>query len=306
MSAELSRVESGELARHEAVIEKGLTTFIDVGNALLAIKDGKLYRDVFMTFEEYCSTRWNMHRSRAYRFIDAAEVVNNLRGQMSPIGDIPRNEAQARPLAALPPADQPAAWEEAVEQSNGKPTARAVQEAVDRRLGKPEPRTQINGVATIDPPDVAKLRANGKIPADAVVEVREAEPAPDDAPAEPFEPGAGPGEDATDDSDESFLLDCPARKSLGPVQLRIFDADAILYRRLDEHRRKFQHHATRAMNAAGRRGEFAFRLAGFLRLDHPRDWIVCPAPEFGGCAGAGEVPLVGKCPKCFGRGYRIK
>ena len=63
------------------------------------------------TFEEYCKERWGMNRAHAYRLIDAAEVVNNL----SPIGDIPANESQARPLTALRdnPELQRAAWERA-------------------------------------------------------------------------------------------------------------------------------------------------------------------------------------------------
>ena len=42
------------LSKHESVISKGLKTFSDVGNALLAIRDGRLYREQFPTFEEYC------------------------------------------------------------------------------------------------------------------------------------------------------------------------------------------------------------------------------------------------------------
>lgn len=87
------------------------SVFIEVGAALSAIRDAKLYRADFATFEDYCKARWGMARSKAYRYIEAAEVA----GHLSPIGDIPARESQVRPLAALPRDEQPAAWERAQE-----------------------------------------------------------------------------------------------------------------------------------------------------------------------------------------------
>jgi len=125
--------ETGEIVTLqdcEAVIKAGLATFVDVGNALLQIRDGRLYRDQFDTFEEYCRERWGFNRAHAYRMIEASEVV----GVLSPMGDTPRNERQARALAPL--RDQPEkmaeAWSEAVETSGGKPTAKTVSEVVER------------------------------------------------------------------------------------------------------------------------------------------------------------------------------
>jgi hypothetical protein len=91
------------LAELEAIIERGMRTFIEVGNALLEIRNRRLYREQgFKTFEDYCRERWNMSRTYAYRQIDAAKVVQNL----SPIGDIPLTEAQARELARVSPERQ--------------------------------------------------------------------------------------------------------------------------------------------------------------------------------------------------------
>ena len=47
---------------------------------------------------------------------------------MVQIGAIP--ERQLRPLAALTPMEQPIAWQEAQERSDGKPTARVVEQVV--------------------------------------------------------------------------------------------------------------------------------------------------------------------------------
>ena len=52
------------------------------------------------------------------------------------VGILPRTESQARPLISLPPDEQIAAWQEAVETApNGKVTAAHVAEVVERRNG---------------------------------------------------------------------------------------------------------------------------------------------------------------------------
>lgn len=97
---EFSEIESSRLTELETVIEHGLKTFVDVGNALLEIRDSRLYRAEHGTFEDYCRDRWGMSRIHAHRMIEAASVTSNL----LPIGNIlPANEAQARPLTQLPP-----------------------------------------------------------------------------------------------------------------------------------------------------------------------------------------------------------
>jgi hypothetical protein len=90
------------LAELEAVIEKGLPMFVEVGKALAEIRDDGLYKPPYDTFEDYCHERWGLSRGHAYRQMEAAEVA----AVLSPIGDIP-NEAQARefvPLLADPEA----------------------------------------------------------------------------------------------------------------------------------------------------------------------------------------------------------
>lgn len=129
MYAPLTTTERGTLAAHEATIAAGLQTFVEVGNALAAIRDGRLYRDTHGTFEEYCKKRWGLSRQYAYRTIAAAGVAGNL----SPTGDKPTSERQVRPLAQLPPEQQREAWETAVATApNGRPTGAHVAETVRR------------------------------------------------------------------------------------------------------------------------------------------------------------------------------
>lgn len=87
-------------AECETIIERGLQTFIEVGQALAEIRDQQHYLDEFDTFEVYCKTRWNFTPSRASRLITASEVTTAL-----PIGNgpLPTNEGQARELSGLAP-----------------------------------------------------------------------------------------------------------------------------------------------------------------------------------------------------------
>ena len=89
----LSALERQRLAELEAVIEAGQQTFLDVGLALQAIRDEKLYRP--LTFAAYCEQRWNFTRQRGYQLLAAVE--------MSTAVDIPlRTERHARIVQALP------------------------------------------------------------------------------------------------------------------------------------------------------------------------------------------------------------
>jgi len=127
--------ERSRLFQLEETIRQGLNTFVDVGNALLEIRDKRLYRQEYSTFEDYCREQWGMSRIHAHRMIEAAYVTNNL----LPIGNIlPMTESQARPLASLEPAEQVEAWRLAVETAPETGiTAKHVQAVVDEIQNKP-------------------------------------------------------------------------------------------------------------------------------------------------------------------------
>jgi hypothetical protein len=96
VTAELVQPEP-TLADCEAVIERGLTTFVEVGEALATIRDARLYKDTHGTFEDYCRERWGFSRRHSNRLIEAAEVV----GILGPIGPTVTNEGQARALGQV-------------------------------------------------------------------------------------------------------------------------------------------------------------------------------------------------------------
>lgn len=128
-AAALTSAEQNRLHEFESTIERGLQTFYEVGYALAEIREQRLYRATYDTFEDYCRERWQMRRDYANKLISASEVMGNLNTIVSK----PANEAQTRPLAKLPPEEQAPAWEEAVERSGGKPTARVVEQVVQER-----------------------------------------------------------------------------------------------------------------------------------------------------------------------------
>ena len=125
---QLTISEQNEFERCEVAIKQGLETFIEVGTALMTIRNKRLYRAEFETFEEYCRDRWGMEYRSANRLIAASETISNL----GPIGPVPITESQARPLTSLQPEVQREAWAEVVETHGGNITATKVQEVADR------------------------------------------------------------------------------------------------------------------------------------------------------------------------------
>jgi len=121
--------ESHELERCEVVIKQGLKTFIEVGEALFIIRDKRLYRNEFNTFEDYCQQKWSMPRRHVNRMIAASETIINL-GPIGPI--LPESESQVRPLTNLEPEIQKEVWKEVVETHGENITAAKVQEIVEQ------------------------------------------------------------------------------------------------------------------------------------------------------------------------------
>src|SRR4051812_17697429 len=83
---QLSSDEQATLGRLENVIDAGKESFFKVGQALAEIRERKLYRDGFKTFEVYCRERHGFGRQRASALITAATVVEDI-GKVSEISD---------------------------------------------------------------------------------------------------------------------------------------------------------------------------------------------------------------------------
>lgn len=74
----LSQVERSRFAELERIVERGVQTFLEVGSALTEIRDQRLYRERFSSFEEYLAGAWHLGRSTGYGLIDAARVAANV------------------------------------------------------------------------------------------------------------------------------------------------------------------------------------------------------------------------------------
>jgi hypothetical protein len=131
--------EARRLAVLEQTIEAGMASFVLVGEALLEVRDSRLYRINYPTFEAYCKGRWGFGHSHAARLMEAAQVATAL----SPIGEVPTNEAQARALAPVlrehGPEAAAAVLTEAIEATNGHVTAAAI-----TAVAYPEEETRID------------------------------------------------------------------------------------------------------------------------------------------------------------------
>lgn len=138
---QLTVIERSELDRHEETIERGLQTFVEVGNALMAIRDNTLYRETHRTFEDYCRERWGFTDERARLLMRGAQVVSNL--TPTEVGVLPTNERQTRPLIGLTPEQQRAAWQEVVETApDGKITGPHVASVAERYKAPAEPESE--------------------------------------------------------------------------------------------------------------------------------------------------------------------
>ena len=115
MTTELTTHEQSDLEDLERIIQKALSSFVGVGNALGAINADRLYRITHSTFEEYCRDRWGLSSKRAYQLISASNVVCAIEGVTSEDLPVPANESVARALLSVTESDPPGGQVHAIE-----------------------------------------------------------------------------------------------------------------------------------------------------------------------------------------------
>jgi hypothetical protein len=108
--APLSAAEKSRLHELERVVEKHLDGFLAVGKSLAEIRNLRLYRQHYPTFEAYLRERWALSRSRADELIRSttcAELLLSTTGSEN--GDTPLSPGTAeivlRPISQLPEGD---------------------------------------------------------------------------------------------------------------------------------------------------------------------------------------------------------
>jgi hypothetical protein len=164
---QLPYIDKLDLEFFEGVIEKGLKTFLEVGSALISIKERQLYLGQYTTFQEYCKKRWKFTKQRAYQLISAAELSFELAESTTVDPRGPVCESQARPLVPLDLEQRRKAWKLSVEKARGQqPTARIVADAAREIQGlPPRPRDTMSiDRKTIEKPEELREFENALMP----------------------------------------------------------------------------------------------------------------------------------------------
>lgn len=152
---ELTQDEQRDRHRLELEVEQA---FYQAGKALAQLRQQRLYRSTYKTFEAYCQDRFRFTRRYSDYLIAAASVVENLQqirtihsqnhlneehqfnenSRMIQDQILPTRLEQIKPLASLKPDAQRQVWDKAVEKANGKvPSGRIVKEIVEQLQEKP-------------------------------------------------------------------------------------------------------------------------------------------------------------------------
>src|SRR5579862_8612802 len=126
----------------EEMIDGGWATYVQVGLAFATIRDRRLYRAEFATFEEYCRNRWQYGRAYVNRLISGAKVFTHLasNGRQKP-----EHERQVRPLLGLPPEQAQLAWDTAVQRAGGKTVTARLLKTWSMASDPPSTRTRSLG-----------------------------------------------------------------------------------------------------------------------------------------------------------------
>lgn len=156
-AAPMSDKEEGLLAELEGNVERGREVFTLVLASLSQIRDKRLYRAKYATFEDYCRKRWDFGAPRVRQLLAAESVVKEIAATDTTVS-LPPNERVARELAPVPEGERAAAWQEAqkiASEAGEKPAAKHAREArkkytpiADRNKRKKKPPTPPPSTAT--------------------------------------------------------------------------------------------------------------------------------------------------------------
>jgi hypothetical protein len=142
LPAPLTQEETTQLADAVETVRQGMGTFLEVGRALMRIRDLRLYRNLAPTFEVFCSKVLGMSKQHCYNYIACSDVFGMLESRPEFAGRLPQNEAQTRPLRSLDQETAIDVWTEVVAQSSDGPiTAALVRAVAKKRLPATESET---------------------------------------------------------------------------------------------------------------------------------------------------------------------
>jgi hypothetical protein len=145
----------------------GVADYFRKGEALIRIREAKLYRKSHGTFEEYCRDRWKITDDYARKLIRATEVVQDIQ-KSRPLVSIPESERVARTLVRIEPEKRAKTWGQVISSvpEGKKLTAEHSRQVVEAIIeGAKESVTSAN---LSDAPDITS-----KFIHDRLVEIKE-------------------------------------------------------------------------------------------------------------------------------------
>jgi hypothetical protein len=165
--------EFADRERLETIITRGFGSFVEVGSALIEVRDRLLYRDRHSTFVAYLEKQWQVSESRAYQLMTAAVVTLEISTVVEDAPDdsplrgtpLPQNEAQARELARF--VGQPVLAAEVLREAekSGAPTAQKIKAAANTIA--PPPKKKKTKTTTVTETKVETAAAPPAEPAKA-------------------------------------------------------------------------------------------------------------------------------------------
>ena len=140
----ISLTESKQLQQLEIIIEANQHAFIQVAEALQHIRDNRLYRSDYASFEAYCKGKWGFSKTYANNLIQGSNAVKSLPKDLT---TIVVNESTARALAAVPAPQRAEVIQKAAE--SGKVTAASIKAAAAPVMPvAPQPSPALAGIDT--------------------------------------------------------------------------------------------------------------------------------------------------------------
>jgi hypothetical protein len=134
--AELKKSDHTKLICHELVIKSGLKTFMEVGDALRAIKEEKLWKADHKNFVEYCEKRWKIGKRYANNLIASSAAAKDVAQPLSEAAARELSKVKGKPIRKVVIAQATA---EAAKKGRDKPSAKDVKDAVVQVTAKPVP-----------------------------------------------------------------------------------------------------------------------------------------------------------------------
>lgn len=260
----MTQAEITRWQEHLAIANKTRDAAFEFWRVLTVIRDERLYRGEFKTFEECCQTLWGMSRQYLNSGIRAAEIAQDLETMVSI-----SNERTAREFTEVPKEDRPkvaeAAKQVAAEKGRDKINSRDVKEA----------KAKIYKVET-------------------KIEELPAEPDAEPVPTEP-DPVT-----LVEDEDGTWLESLPLHSQLQGLPLRRFEEAALLWQQFEAVMKSTAmqiRYAQKKVKSQFHSRFFVQQRASFV-IDEPQHWLLCRE-----CNGTGQIQQIGNCSSCTGDGF---